>query len=120
MLWSKVTGLDKVESPGLLVDPDRVARNVDRLIEILGGTDHLSRLRPHVKTHKMPDVVRVQLNAGIDKFKTATLAETEMVAAAGASDIVLAHQVVGPKIDGLIALIQRFPRTRVARSIVRR
>lgn len=114
MLWPDIEGLETIDSPGLLVDPDRVARNVDRLIEIVGGTAHLSRLRPHVKTHKMPDAIDVQLSAGIDKFKTATLAETEMVAAAGASDIVLAHQVVGPKIDRLIALIERFPNTRVA------
>ena len=112
MFWSDIDGLDKINSPGLLVDPDRVARNVQRMIEIVGGTDSVARLRPHVKTHKMPAAIRLQMDAGIDRFKTATLSEAEMVAMEGAADVLLAHQVVGPKIDCLISLMERFPNTR--------
>ena len=43
-----------------------------------------SLLRPHVKTHKMPEVVRLALAEGIRRFKAATIAEAEMAAAAGA------------------------------------
>ena len=112
MLWPNIQGLEKVNSPGLLVDPDRVARNVDRMIEIVGGTESIARLRPHVKTHKMPAAIRIQMDAGIRRFKTATLSETEMVATEEAPDVLLAHQVVGPKMDRLISLIDRFPETR--------
>ena len=112
MLWPDIQGLEKINSPGLLVDPDRVARNVDRMMKIVGGPKSVARLRPHVKTHKMPAAIRVQMDAGITQFKTATLPETEMVATEGAPDVLLAHQVVGPKVDQLISLIGRFPKTR--------
>ena len=39
----------------------------------------MARLRPHVKTHKMPDVIRMQLDSGITKFKAATLAEAAQI-----------------------------------------
>jgi D-serine deaminase-like pyridoxal phosphate-dependent protein len=111
MAWQAVDDLDLVDSPGLLVDPDRVADNVRRMIEIVGGRDHVGRLRPHVKTHKMADVVALQREQGIDRFKTATLAEAEMVAAAGGSDVLIAHQLVGPKLDRMIAAIKRYRST---------
>tara|TARA_R110002049_G_scaffold50370_3_gene143071 strand:- start:110479 stop:111627 length:1149 start_codon:yes stop_codon:yes gene_type:complete len=111
MHWPQVDGLDEICSPALLVDPDRVATNVDRMIDIIGGPASVSRLRPHVKTHKMPDAIRVQLDKGIRQFKTATLAESEMVASAGADDVLLAHQMVGPKIDRLASMMQEFPET---------
>ena len=54
-------------------------------------------LRPHVKTHKMPEIVRLQMKHGIGKFKCATIAEAEMTAECGAKDILLAYQPVGPE-----------------------
>ena len=114
MLWPEPAGLESINSPGLLVDPDRIAANVARMISIVGGPENVGRLRPHVKTHKMPDAIHVQLDAGITKFKTATLTETEMAATAGAAEVLLAHQPVGPKIDRLIGLVQRFSETSIA------
>lgn len=66
-------------SPTLLVYPGRIAANIDRTIAMAGGA---GRLRPHVKTHKMPEVVRMQLDRGIGRFKAATIAEAETTAAA--------------------------------------
>ena len=67
------------------------------MIAIAGGT---RRLRPHVKTHKMAEVVRLQMALGITKFKCATIAEAEMVADCGVLDVLLAYQPVGP---GMVA-----------------
>ena len=78
------------------------------MIRYAGGT---ARLRPHVKTHKMPDVIRLQLAAGITKFKCATLAEAEMVAQCGAPDVLLAYQLLGPKVARFAQLIKAYPQT---------
>jgi D-serine deaminase-like pyridoxal phosphate-dependent protein len=57
------------------------------------------------------------LEQGITRFKVATIAEAEMAAAAGAPDVLLAYQPVGPNIDRLIRLVHRFPATRFAALI---
>ena len=54
-----------------------------------GGVD---RLRPHIKTHKLPEVIRMQMAHGITKFKCATIAEAEMGAGCGAPDMLLGYQ----------------------------
>jgi len=69
------------------------------------------KLRPHVKTHKLPQIIRMKLDAGITKFKCSTIAEAEMTAAAGGKDVLLAYQPVGPNIQRLIDLIRTFPET---------
>lgn len=107
--WYVVSNLDEVYSPALLVYPDRVRQNVDTMIRYAGGTE---RLRPHVKTHKMAEVIAMQMGAGIDKFKVATFAEAEMVAAAGAGDILLAYPVVGPNVRRFVQLMEAFPDVR--------
>jgi D-serine deaminase-like pyridoxal phosphate-dependent protein len=70
-----------------------------------------SRLRPHVKTHKMGHVCRMMMEEGISRFKCATIAEAEMLAMEGAPDVLLAYQPVGPKIDRLRRLIEAYPDT---------
>lgn len=109
--WYAIANADEIDSPALLVYPDRIAENVRRMIAIAGSAD---RLRPHVKTHKMSEVVQIQLRAGIRRFKCATLSEMEMTAAAGATDVLLAHQPVGPKVAKLVVLSARFPAARLA------
>ena len=104
--WYKIENVAEVDSPALVVYPDRVADNIRRMIAIAGGP---VRLRPHIKTHKMSAIVRMQVEAGIDKCKCAMLAEAEMAAGAGATDVLLAHQPVGPKVAKLAALARRFP-----------
>lgn len=107
--WFSVADTDRIPSPALLVYPERVEENIRRLIAIVGSPD---RLRPHVKTHKMPELIRRQLQHGITKFKCSTIAEAEMSAAAGAKDILLAYQPVGPNINRLRQLSDKFPDVR--------
>ena len=109
--WFAVANADEIPSPALLVYPDRIEANVRRMLALAGGPE---RLRPHVKTHKLLEVVRLQQRLGIDKFKCATIAEAEMVAGCGASDVLLAYQPVGPNIRRLLALGAKFPGTRFA------
>jgi D-serine deaminase-like pyridoxal phosphate-dependent protein len=109
--WYLVNGLAELTSPSLLVYPDRIESNIRKMIEIAGNVD---RLRPHVKTHKMSEIIRLQQKYGIYKFKCATIAETEMAASCGANDILLAIQPVGPNIPRFFKLKQEFRKTKIA------
>ncbi len=104
--WHALSNAADIDTPALIVYPARIAENIRRMIAIAGNP---GRLWPHVKTHKMSAVVRLQLQQGIAQFKCATLAEAEMAGVAGASAVLLAQQPVGPKIGKLIALARRFP-----------
>jgi len=97
---------DKISSPALLVFPDLVRCNISKAIEIAGDP---CRLRPHVKTHKVPQIVRMHLDAGVDKFKCSTLSELMMIAEAGANDILLAYPLTSSVFPALLDLIQRWP-----------
>ena len=102
----KFPDVSDVPSPALLIYPDRVQRNIERMIEIAGNAD---RLRPHIKTHKSAEIVRMQMGAGIRKFKCATLAEAQLLAKEKAADILLAIQPVGPDIPRFVELVKQFP-----------
>ncbi len=105
-LWYKIRNPEKVLSPGLLIYKDRVADNIRAMVEIAGDP---KRLVPHVKTHKMAEVVQMQLDAGITKFKCATIAEAELLADTGAKWILIAYQLVGPNVQRLFALRAKYP-----------
>ena len=70
--WFHVANSADIPSPALLVYPERIRENVRRMIGIAGGAE---TLRPHMKTHKMPEVIRLQIKLGITRFKCATIAE---------------------------------------------
>jgi D-serine deaminase-like pyridoxal phosphate-dependent protein len=106
--WWHVANASSIPSPALILHHERVVENIRRMIAIAG--DPL-RLRPHIKTAKMPEVARLQINHGIRKFKCATIAEAEMLGQAGATDVLLAYQPVGPHIERFLQLVQRFPST---------
>src|SRR6266508_2517 len=110
-LWYQLSNPAAVSSPALLLYLDRVRKNIRGMIATAGGVD---RLRPHMKTHKMAEVIRLQMEQGITKFKCATIAEAEMVARCGAPDVLLAYQPVGPNVDRLFQLIRAFPKTEFA------
>lgn len=107
--WYELDDLPAVESPGLIFYEDRIRENIKKLINMV---DHKSRLRPHVKTHKSAEVTKLMLQAGINKFKCATIAEAEMLGSCEAPDVLLAYQPVGPNIQRFMVLHKRFPATR--------
>ncbi|MGD0753467.1 MAG: D-TA family PLP-dependent enzyme [Bacteroidales bacterium] len=109
--WYKIDNVQEVSSPSLLIYPVRVEANIRKMIEIAGSAD---RLRPHVKTHKMAEIIKLQMKYGIYKFKCATISETEMVASCGAPDILLAVQPVGPNIGRFLKLKQEFNSTKIS------
>ena len=106
--WFALQNAGEVPSPALLLYPERIRENIRRMIRLAGGT---SRLRPHIKTHKLAEVVRMHLEQGIAKFKCATIAEAEMAAGAGAKDLLVAYPIVGPNVTRLLALAKTFSTT---------
>ena len=106
--WYEPKNPQNIFSPALLIYPHRIEANIKHLIEIAGT---VTRLRPHVKTHKMPQIVAMHQKYGINKLKCATIAEAEMVANCGIPDVLLAYQPVGPTQQRLVALAHRFPET---------
>lgn len=106
--WYRVQNIYQIDTPALLIYKSRVVENI-RLIKSMTGD--ICRLRPHVKTHKTKEAAVMQMEAGITKFKCATIAEGEMLAMIGASDVLLAYQPIGPKLKRFVALIQKYPAT---------
>ena len=106
--WYVISNVDRIDSPALAFYPDRISGNIELAKRIIGDTN---RLRPHVKTNKAAEVSRMLLDAGIRKFKCATIAEAEMLGHINAPDVLLAYQPVGPKISRLLDLIKAYPAT---------
>ncbi|MGC3970177.1 MAG: D-TA family PLP-dependent enzyme [Pirellulales bacterium] len=106
--WYEIKNIEELDSPALVVFPDRVTHNIRTAIQMVGD---ISRLRPHVKTHKCPDVTKQMIAAGITKFKCATIAEAEMLGQCGARDVLLAYQPLGPKLRRFIEVIKKYPAT---------
>ena len=104
--WYEIKNIADVDSPSLAIYVDRVKQNIKTLVESI---DDVARLRPHIKTHKSKEVSIMMLDAGIQKFKCATIAEAEMLADAGVKDILLAYQPVGPKVSRLATLTKKYP-----------
>src|SRR4051812_39225089 len=106
--WYEIANEGEIPSPALLVFVERAGENMRQMLAIAG--DPL-RVRPHIKTHKLPQLIRAQLALGITKCKCATIAEAEMAADAGAHDILLAFPAVGPNATRIASLQRHFPQT---------
>jgi D-serine deaminase-like pyridoxal phosphate-dependent protein len=85
--------IDEIDTPALVVDLDRMERNIERWQTAIEGAG--TRLRPHVKTHKIPEIALQQIAAGGSGIACAKVAEAEVFAAQGCDDIVVAYPVVG-------------------------
>lgn len=101
-------------SPSLLVFRDAIRRNLEAMVGLAGDP---SRLRPHVKTHKMPALVRMCEERGVHKHKCATIAEAEMIAQAGGTDVLLAYPLVGPNPGRLARLVKAYPETQFRATV---
>ena len=85
--------IDDLSTPALLVDRDRLTRNLDRMRETADATD--VTLRPHVKTHKSVALARRQRERGAEGLTVATVKEAETFVDAGFEDVRVAYPVTG-------------------------
>lgn len=80
-------------TPALLIDIDRAKDNIQMMQD---RADALGlKLRPHIKTHRMPYFAKLQVEAGAAGIACAKIGEAEVMADAGIQDIFIANEVIG-------------------------
>jgi len=96
-----VNALD-LDTPALYIDLDRLERNIARMQEQCRawGVD----LRPHVKTHKIPEIAKLQLDGGAIGITVAKLGEAEVLPG---DDVLIAYPLLKAKVPRLRALAKR-------------
>jgi len=98
--------LDELDTPSLVVDLDALERNIGEMAAVAGAAG--VRLRPHTKTHKAPEIARMQVEAGAAGITVAKLGEAEVMADAGLEDLLIAFPLVGErKLTRLRELLER-------------
>lgn len=108
MNWYNIKNIETVDSPALIVYKERVQQNIQSALNMREA----ALLRPHVKTNKIAEVCSMMLDAGITKFKCATIAEAEMLGMINAPDVLLAYQPTPVKAKRLAMLIKQYPSTK--------
>src|SRR2546430_12025822 len=86
--------LDDLSTPFLYVDLDRMSTNIDTMAA--AARDLGVRLRPHAKTHKVPEIARLQIAAGAAGITGSEISGAEVFADAGFGDLFLAHEILAP------------------------
>jgi D-serine deaminase-like pyridoxal phosphate-dependent protein len=98
--------LETLATPAVVVDLDVVERNIARMAA--RAREAGVRLRPHAKTHKCPEIARLQRAAGAWGLSVAKVGEAEAFAEAGFDDLFVAYPVVGEdKGRRLVGLAER-------------
>lgn len=95
-------------SPALIYYRDLIQKNMQKAIRSAHGAE---RLWPHVKSHKMADMIRLSIQHGITRFKCATIAEAEIAASCGSAHVVVAYPLTGPNIPRFVKLTEAYPKT---------
>jgi len=96
----------ELETPAVIIDLDVVERNLRRMADYC--REHGLRLRPHAKTHKIPELARRQIASGAAGITVAKLGEAEVMIEAGISDLLIAYPIVGEqKTKRLAGLAER-------------
>ena len=98
--------IDELETPVPVVDIDRLEANISRLQSYLD--EHGIANRPHIKTHKIPVIAQMQMDAGAVGITCQKISEAEVMADAGFSDIFIPYNIVGEsKLNRLMSLAKR-------------
>ena len=102
--------LSDIDTPAVLIDTAVMERNLARAAAYANA--HGLRLRPHIKTHKIPALARRQLELGACGITCAKTTEALAMLACEPPDLLIAYPVIGaPKIERLIELARRVPVT---------
>ncbi len=104
--WTAV-GMDyrELSTPALTIDLDVLGRNLDRMADLCRKQG--LRLRPHTKTHKTPEVARMQMERGAIGLTVAKVGEAEVMAAAGLDRILVAYPIWGEEKFRRLATLAR-------------
>src|SRR6266850_540513 len=98
--------VDEVDTPALVLELDAFERNLRTLADSVKGRP--LRVRPHAKTHKCPEIAKLQIAHGAVGVCCQKVAEAEALVEGGINDVLVSNEVVGaPKIARLAALSKR-------------
>lgn len=98
--------VEDLDTPALTIDLDILLKNIRDLAE--SCRVHEIALRVHTKTHKIPEIARLQLEAGAIGVVCQKLGEAEVMVAAGVTDILIPYNIVGArKVERLVRLRER-------------
>lgn len=98
--------VDELETPVPVVDLDRLQANITRLQTYLDQYQIANR--PHIKTHKIPAIAQLQMDAGAVGITCQKVSEAEVMAEAGFTDIFIPYNILGEiKLERLMALAAR-------------
>lgn len=86
---------EQPDTPFVRIDQAVVQRNIERLQRF---ADEVGiHLRPHIKTHKLPMMARLQRDAGARGINCQKISEAEVFAAAGFDDILITYNIIGTR-----------------------
>src|SRR5690606_33171203 len=97
--------IDELETPVATVDLDILERNIERLQAYL--SNHGIVNRPHIKTHKIPEIAHQQIRAGAAGITCQKLGEAEIMVQAGIRDVFVPYNILGTrKLERLASLMK--------------
>src|SRR6266850_5328617 len=97
---------DDFGTPALVVDLDRVERNIARVQRLCDRAGLANR--PHIKTHKSPVLAKMQIAAGAKGITCQKLGEAEVMVDGGVDDILISYNLLGAeKMGRLGRLLKR-------------
>lgn len=96
----------EIDTPAVLIDLDRAERNIANAQKAADAAG--VKLRPHIKTHKLPFFAKKQIEAGAAGITCQKIGEAEVMADAGLTDIFLPYNIIGKaKLERLLELHKR-------------
>jgi D-serine deaminase-like pyridoxal phosphate-dependent protein len=103
--------VSEIETPALLIDIDQMQRNIHAMQTRCNNLG--IAFRPHIKTHKTPEIARMQLEAGAVGIACQKVSEAEVFAAAGFDDIQIPYNIVGASKTARLADLALYNRVTV-------
>jgi D-serine deaminase-like pyridoxal phosphate-dependent protein len=101
-----------LDTPAVVVDLDVLESNIARMAAYCRSAGFA--LRPHIKTHKIPEIARLQIAAGARGITVAKVGEAEVMVAAGIDDVLIAYPVIGADKARRVAALARRAKVAVA------
>ena len=83
----------ELDTPSLIIDQETMLKNIEFMQSY--ANDNKVLLRPHTKTHKMPEIAKIQVEYGSKGIAVAKVGEAEVMAKNGLDDIFIANEIVG-------------------------
>src|SRR5580704_19497215 len=108
----RVSDVDNVLTPALVMYPDVMASNIEQTLKLLGGD--ADRWRVHIKTAKLGFTLRMLVERGIPNFKCATTLELLVACQNGAADVLFAYPAMGANARRVRDIAQQFPDVRIS------